>query len=1163
MREARKYRPQQRPQSPSGRLRQDVALHAMIQLIVLKFRVARAMVSLVDKNEQFIIAESTPGSDVAGLKAPIDPNDNLWLGCEGSLARGDTLCQYTMSTPAPIDNYAIFQVADLQKEPRYHHVPAVSNPPYLRFYAGTPLISPQGIRVGTLCVLNEQPRPLLNADEQNFLGMMASAVMRHLDLESEMQLHSRYTKMSMGLADLVLRESACLEDKLDELDEAVSLHSPVFEGEPDQPEQTYFTEPPSLLRSPAGTHTYRKIFTTAADILRQSLDADLTILAEDFSDLKTWSTSQEARLGVSYSDGKRPFMQSILEFEHPEEIIKNLCQRWPHGKAWIRDDANLFVGVEDERFKLHLMPRDQRRPSIKSADSQPDAEECEWLHNWLPTARQVMFVPLWDPNTTEEPSACFVMTQNTFPQFSAQVEVPFLRAFLNSLSVLCGHLTMRLAEQQKDQLLSSISHELRSPLHGIIASVEMLSATELDPKQNDLVESIDVCSQTLLDTMSLVMDHAMVNSFVEGRSKNPFTNNAGPTVHAGSSLHLESTCNLAVLCEEGINITRTAFLNYLSKTDGGRITDKHHIEIDFRASRADWTFTCTPGIIRRLVMNLVSNSIKYTDAGWIRVELTQAEPKRTGTEDDSIPVILSVSDTGKGMSSAFLKNGLFLPFSQESSTAPGLGLGLSIVRASIASLGGSIDVESQEGYGTTVKVQFPATRPLPTNKELSKYDTAELKPLDQPTGATYRLSEAVEAAERQCQTLKTYLEDWWLYKRANDLTSKVDWTFIDERDLSSELPPSRSYIVTTRNTNLNPVQKASTHIIYLRIPFGPKALAKALHMANHTRRISSTGTIIDNLKRFQLENRSSHTQDETLRALDTFELSHPSPITRHLSNTSIGIPSPTSPLALPAHKRPTEYFSGLPHAHSEAFITTTVSASASSSSLASAPRAARSVLCVDDNTINLRLLQTYCTKLGFSRVVTAEDGLQAVQAVKDAAVPGDPPGGAQPFDVIFMDLTMPVCDGFEATKRIREFEAERRLLAPAPHGVPDPVSTVDGGDGGGDGDGDGDGGRGEEGDGNDEGAAAAAADATRVLAAVSNRENDRDTLGATDTMTDADLKTMTAKTAPAPRATVIAITALASEADQRKAFGAGIDHFVTKPLRFKDLRALLGDLGVL
>jgi signal transduction histidine kinase/CheY-like chemotaxis protein len=1047
------------------------------------------------------------------------------------------MIQYTMNAVAPPLGYAIFQVADLSLTPEYCHIPAIHNPG-LRFYAGTPLISSQGIRVGTLCVLDERPRPLLDEFEQHFLGSMASAVMRHLELERERQLHSRYTKMSRGLADLVTRETAHLgrysvdEESEDEDHHHTPSRAPENEGSDGSEVSRPVSNGSSASSSThdlgnTGSQTYRKIFTTAADILRQALDGDLSILAENFDDLKQWSFSEESRLGISYSAGKKPFMEAILAHEHPDNIVDILCERWPLGKIWVRDDMNNFVGVEDDRFRPHN--RDQRRSSTRSFDSQPDNEECEWLGNWLPKARQVMFVPLWDPTTTDSPSACFVMTQKNHPAFTAEVEVPFIRAFLNSLSVVCGHLTMRLADQQKDQLLSSMSHELRSPLHGIIASNEMLSSTNLDQKQLDLCESIDVCSQTLLDTMSLVMDHAMVNSFVEGRSKNPFKSNAGPSVHAGSSLHLESTCNVAALCEEGIDITRTAFVN-LAKVNGAlptAPTEEPPIEIDFRASRADWTFLCSPGIIRRLVMNLVSNSMKYTASGLIEVTLSMAE-QHNGDDDAGITksVILTVSDTGKGMSRAFLKNGLFLPFSQESSDAPGLGLGLSIVRASVASLGGTIDVDSGQDKGTLVTVKFPAKRPpkcegVPNDTNTNtRHSGLELQPLKTPPGKTYRkFGPTLNSTLRHRETLGVYLKDWWLFERVDDESVKVDWTFLYESDVDLPLPPSHSYIVLTTALSSGSVRRsAESPFVYLKVPFGPKVLSKALQLGTRSRQssatdLSSLGPNYDIAHRPRLHQRISSRQLSVTSPLTSpkqpleFEGAVPLPPRRLSAAANIGIPSPSSPLAQ-SIKRPNDYF-GVHHANSDTAVQT----------LKPIPPA-KSVLCVDDNPINLRLLATYCAKLGFTRVVTAENGLKAVEAVKEASPAGGAPGVNQPFDVVFMDLTMPVCDGFEATRRIREFEREAQELS-----LDDNIQAKVGDD-------------------------------------HSSISNDVDSVDR-----DRGSESSTSHTPPPrahiPRTTVIAITALASESDQKKAFSAGIDHFVTKPLRFKDLRLLLVDLGVL
>ena len=69
------------------------------------------------------------------------------------------------------------------------------------------------------------------------------------------------------------------------------------------------------------------------------------------------------------------------------------------------------------------------------------------------------------------------------------------------------------AERQKGDFIGSISHELRSPLHGILASAEFLAETEADPFQNSLVDTITSCGRTLLDTVNHILDYSKINSF--------------------------------------------------------------------------------------------------------------------------------------------------------------------------------------------------------------------------------------------------------------------------------------------------------------------------------------------------------------------------------------------------------------------------------------------------------------------------------------------------------------------------------------------------------------------------------------------------------------------------------------------------------------------------
>ena len=99
---------------------------------------------------------------------------------------------------------------------------------------------------------------------------------------------------------------------------------------------------------------------------------------------------------------------------------------------------------------------------------------------------------------------------------------------------------------------------------------------------------------------------------------------------------------------------------------------KHDVEILIDIQKADWIFLTQPGAIRRVVMNLIGNSIKYCPRGQIIVSL---ELESDATTSADRVMVLTVADTGCGMSPEFLSSRLFLPFAQENSLAPGTGLG--------------------------------------------------------------------------------------------------------------------------------------------------------------------------------------------------------------------------------------------------------------------------------------------------------------------------------------------------------------------------------------------------------------------------------------------------------------------------------------------------------
>jgi len=128
------------------------------------------------------------------------------------------------------------------------------------------------------------------------------------------------------------------------------------------------------------------------------------------------------------------------------------------------------------------------------------------------------------------------------------------------------------------------------------------------------------------------------------------------------------------------------------------------LSIDWQAS---WICESQVGGWKRIIMNLLGNALKYTDEGFVHISL-QAEK---GESPNGITVTLQIEDSGRGISENYLKYELYTPFAQEDPLSIGTGLGLSIVKQLVTDFNGNIDIQSELGYGTEVKVSVPLVSP--------------------------------------------------------------------------------------------------------------------------------------------------------------------------------------------------------------------------------------------------------------------------------------------------------------------------------------------------------------------------------------------------------------------------------------------------------------------
>ncbi|KAI9812357.1 MAG: hypothetical protein M1832_000445 [Thelocarpon impressellum] len=230
------------------------------------------------------------------------------------------------------------------------------------------------------------------------------------------------------------------------------------------------------------------------------------------------------------------------------------------------------------------------------------------------------------------------------------------------------------AAKAKSIFLANVSHELRTPLNGVIGMSELLKATRMTRDQGEYADSIRVCADTLLTVINDILDYSKLE--------------------AGKMQLVTTPFNLQDAIQEVVRA--------LARTH----QDKELRTVE-RLALPSTLVLGDPVRIHQILMNLLSNSYKFTPRGTVTVAASVEEET-----EGSIGIRCAVADTGIGIKQEQLKR-LFMPFSQaDSSTARrygGSGLGLSICKSLISAMGGRIWIDSAKGVGTTVSftLTFP------------------------------------------------------------------------------------------------------------------------------------------------------------------------------------------------------------------------------------------------------------------------------------------------------------------------------------------------------------------------------------------------------------------------------------------------------------------------
>lgn len=188
----------------------------------------------------------------------------------------------------------------------------------------------------------------------------------------------------------------------------------------------------------------------------------------------------------------------------PEAIVQRLINRYPRGHIFKADN----LGPIDSRYGPgHTMRNIQKAPDRTSRHR----ADIRKLFSLVPDAHYIVMLPLWHFQKEVWFSALFGIVED--PNFAIDLaDINMLTALANSTMIQVSRCEALAVSKAKSDFISSISHELRSPLHGIMASGELLRDSIVDTQHRPLLDMIDSCSTTLLETFDNLLDFAKINT---------------------------------------------------------------------------------------------------------------------------------------------------------------------------------------------------------------------------------------------------------------------------------------------------------------------------------------------------------------------------------------------------------------------------------------------------------------------------------------------------------------------------------------------------------------------------------------------------------------------------------------------------------------------------